>query len=108
VKKNPFESLVNKFLEWSKSHRKSSSYKRDVVLTGHLLKFFGKRDISDISILDVEAYQNHREQSVSKSTVNREVSCLGRMYNLAIRWKKADKNPVEHVDFFKEPKKNFR
>jgi site-specific recombinase XerD len=102
VKKNQFESLVNKFLEWSKSHRKSSSYKRDVVLTGHLLEFFEKRDISDISNLDVEVYQNHREQSVSKSTVNREVACLRRMYNLDKAWKMVDGNPVNEwsqVDF---------
>lgn len=106
MRKLPFESLVKEFLPWSKSHKRS--YRRDVVLTGHLLEVFGKKDISDISNLDVEAYKKHRVQSVSGSTVNREVACMKMMFNLAMRWEMADKNPVKGMEFFKEPKKNFR
>ena len=46
--------------------------------------------------------------TASSATVNREVACLKRMYNLAIRWEMAESNPVQGVDFFSEPKKNFR
>lgn len=106
VRKMTLDALAKEFLEWSKSHKRS--YRRDVVLVGHLSAFFGKKDIADISSLDVEAYKKRRVQEVKGSTVNREVACLKRMFNLASKWGHIDSNPVKGVEFFKEPKKNFR
>ena len=42
-------------------------------------------------------------QGVVKSTVNREMRCLRRMFNLAIKWHATNRNPVKDVDFFEEP-----
>ncbi len=98
--------LAEKFLSWSQSHKRS--FQRDVSLVRHLLEFFGKKELADISSLDVEAYKTHRIKFVSGSTVNREVACLKRMYNLAIQWGLAHENPAKGVTFFREPKKSFR
>ncbi len=106
VKRMTLDELAKEFLEWSKSHKRS--YGRDVVLTGHLSAFMGKKDIADITSLDVEAYKKRRVQEVKGATVNREVACLKRMFNLAIKWGHTGSNPVKGVEFFKEPKKNFR
>ncbi len=95
----PFPDLKAKFLEWSKSHKRS--YKRDVVLSGHLESFFGKKDIADITSLDVEQYKAKRSQLVKGATVNREVACLKRMYNLALNRGLAQNNPAKGVEFFK-------
>jgi integrase len=38
------------------------------------------------------------------STINRELSCLRRIFNLAIAWGKAERNPVKGVRFFREEK----
>lgn len=100
-----FEELKSEFLNWSKVNKKS--YNRDVVLVGHLSAFFEGKDLGDITSLDVEKYMAERKDKVAPATVNREVACLKRMFNLAIRWEMADRNPVKGVNFFKEPKKSF-
>ncbi|OVE79605.1 hypothetical protein BVY01_02025, partial [bacterium I07] len=53
---------------------------------------------------DIEDYIAHRRnQGVSNATVNRELACLKRMYNLAIKWGEVKRNPVHDVDFLEEP-----
>ncbi len=106
AKRMPFNALADEFLEWSKANKRS--YSRDVTLVGHLVQFIGKKDISDISSIDVERYKRVRVKAVSSSTVNREVACLKRMFNLAMTWDYAQSNPVQGIEFFREPKKNFR
>ena len=106
MKRTPFRALADEFLKWSNTHKRS--YPRDIILVGHLSRFFGNRDISDISCVDVETYKKRRVGSVSGSTVNREVACLKRMFNLAMRWNMSETNPVKGVEFFKEAKRSFR
>ena len=43
------------------------------------------------------------KETVVGATVNRELAYLKRLYNLAIKWGQAKKNPVNDIDFFKEP-----
>ena len=52
----------------------------------------------------IEHFKSSRidKDGVSSSTVNRDLACLKRMYNLAIRWGFAEDNPVNKVYFFKE------
>jgi integrase len=53
---------------------------------------------------DIEDYKVKRlSEGKSNATINRELSCLRRMYNLAIIWEDARKNPVAGVDFLEEP-----
>ncbi|NIR48719.1 site-specific integrase [candidate division KSB1 bacterium] len=99
-------SLADEVLEWSRVNR--DSYERDVIYVDHLLKFFGNSSISDITSFDVEKYKMYRVKHVSPATVNKEVSFLGRMYNLAIQWDKATYNPVKGLKKFTEPKRSFR
>jgi integrase len=101
-----FTRLASEFLEWSRNNKRS--YKRDTILVSHLTKFFGNRKLEDIKSLDVEKYKQDRREQVSGSTVNREVACLKRMFNLAIEWQLADANPVDRVKFFAEPKRSFQ
>ncbi len=39
----------------------------------------------------------------ANGTITRELACLKRMYNLAIKWGDAKKNPVNEVSFLEEP-----
>ena len=47
-----FLTIRERFLEWSKLHKRS--YGRDVILVNHLTKFFGNRLLEDITPLEVE------------------------------------------------------
>ncbi|MCA9732110.1 site-specific integrase [candidate division KSB1 bacterium] len=100
------QELCDDFLAWSKANK--ITWDRDVIFTGPLLKFFGNRDISDIRSYDVEKFKAYRVKKVSPATVNKEVACLRRMYNLAIQWGKTTENPTKGVKKFREPKKSFR
>ena len=42
------------------------------------------------------------DRFVSNATVNRETACLKRIFNLAIKWKEAKRNPVNDVEFLQE------
>ena len=99
--------LTEQFLEWSKANK--SSFDRDEIYVDHLLSFFGsKKDISDITSFDVEKYKLKRVKEVAPATVNKEVGCLRRMYNLAIQWGLASENPTSGVKKLPEPKRSFR
>jgi len=77
--------------------------------------FFGKYRLSQISPFLVEKYirerrsqVTYRKTCVSAATVNRELSVLKRMLNLAMEWGKAETNPVRQVKFLKEEQKPDR
>ena len=72
-------------------------------LDAHMIPFFGASDLQEITPLDVEKYKASRLSSgVSKSTVNRELTILKKMFNLAIDWDLAVQNPVIKVKLFSE------
>ena len=49
-----------------------------------------------------------RREEVSAATVNRELSGLRNMYNRAIEWEMAQKNPIKGVKFFREDEGRVR
>jgi len=102
---NPtLEKFSEKFLECITKHR---SYERYVILVMHLNKFVGNRKLMSIRPVDIEHYKTWRK-GVSNATINREIACLRRMYNLAIQWGDAITNPVQNVKFLHEPPKKDR
>jgi len=103
---NPtLEEFSEKFLECITKHR---SYKRYVIVVMHLNKFFGKsKKLMAIRPVDIEHYKSWRK-SVSNATINRELACLKRMYNLAIQWGDVLTNPVQNIKFLHEPPKKDR
>lgn len=99
--KNPqIDDFSKKFLERRKDHR---SFRRDVILVKHLLRKFNGQHLSMIRMEDVEDYKVWRKaEGVSNATINRELACLKRMYNLAIQWGDTKRNPVSRVRFLEE------
>ena len=105
--KNPaIEVFAEKFLARRKETR---SYSRYVILVQHLLRRFKGKSLGAITAEDVEDYKGWRKaEGVKNATVNRELACLKRMYNLAIQWGDATKNPVNGVTYLHEPPKKDR
>lgn len=80
------------------------SRKRDALSVRTLLKFFRGKLLKSVTPSDIEDYiGRRREQGVSNGTINRELSCLKRMYSLGIKWGDARYNPVRDVDMLEEP-----
>lgn len=75
----------------------------DYCIDAHLKPYFGKKDLGEITPLDVESYRAQRlEKGIKKSTSNRELALLKRMFHLASDWGYAAENPVTKVKLFSE------
>jgi len=85
--------LAERYIEWAKANKKS--WKDDMYrIEANLKPFFGDMQLKDITPLLIENYRAERlEAEVSKSTVNREITIMKRMFNLAIDWNFAAVNP---------------
>jgi integrase len=77
---------------------------RDDLSVRTLLNVFAGRRLNEIGAGNIEDYiAKRRRDGVANGTINRELTCLKRMYNLAIKWKEAKVNQVIDVDFLEEP-----
>ena len=96
-----FEQFMETYLS-RRTHLRS--YRRDDLSARTLRRFFRGKSFTTISPADIEDYiVCRRKEGVSNATINRELACLKRMYNLAIKWDMAKRNPVIHVKFLEEP-----
>ena len=72
-------------------------------LEAHMKPYFGELELGEITPLLIEKYRVKRlESDVTKSTVNREISIMKKMFNLAIDWNMLDSNPALKVKLFSE------
>ena len=98
-----FEEFSRLYLEnYAKLNKKS--WKCDAYALGaHLVPYFGKFKLSEITPLLIERYRGERLRAgVRKSSTNRELALLKKMFNLAIDWEYARENPVRKVRLFSE------
>jgi len=109
VVKISFDKFEEQYLEFSKATKKPGTAKRDAVSLGPLHSFFGGKLISEINPFLIEKYKQKRKgDGVSPRTINIELACLRHMFNMALKWGKAQKNPMEEVNLLKEPEGKHR
>lgn len=51
--------------------------------------------LNDISYEDIEEYKSKRKTQIQNATVNRDITTLRTIFNLAIRWKMIKENPAQ-------------
>ena len=103
IKKLKFSEFAEIYLDdYAKTNKKSwmdDKYR----IEANMNPFFGEYYLKDISPLIIERYKTERLKSgVTKSTVNRELTIMKKMFNLAIDWKLAKDNPFSKVKLFSE------
>lgn len=111
-----FDKFKEQYLEFSKVNKKPRTAERDIVSMKPLQRFFAGKLLSEINPFMIERYKQERKgdvtsrykqkskgKGVSVRTVNVELACLRHMFNMAIRWGKAQRNPMSEVKLFKEP-----
>lgn len=104
-----FEEFANTFLELhSKPNKRPNSIRRDIGLIKNLGRFFGGRHLYEITPMLIERFKSERMQEVCPATVNREIACLKCIFNKAVKWGKAEKNPVNDVRMLKENNRILR
>ena len=92
------EMYLNDYAKTSKR-----SWKTDASYLKPMKEFFGDTFLSSITALDIEKFKTRRlEDGVTKSTVNRCLAILRRMFNLAHDWGNLNESPMRTVRFFSE------
>ncbi|GAG10203.1 unnamed protein product, partial [marine sediment metagenome] len=60
--------------------------------------------LRNVSPLMIEKFKQKRlKEGIKPASVNRELSVLKTAFNIAIKWKMADENPVRDVRFLRQP-----
>lgn len=98
-----FNEMADLFLTKYSMLKKKSWKTSDWVYIRTLKPFFGRYKLSEITPLMIEDYSSRRlDTGIKNCSVNRELSCLRKIYNVAIDWNFAADNPVRKVKFFSE------
>ena len=95
-----FSEFTKEYAEYSKSSKKS--WKKELSHTKRLVSVFGHNKLSQVTTREIEQYRLERLKKVTKATVNRDLSCLKRMYSLAIQWEYINSNPARPVKKYRE------
>ena len=103
-----FADFIPLYLENYAKPNKKSWICDQYALDAHLIPYFEKMDLREVSSFHVEAYRARRlKQGVGKSTTNREMALLKKIFNLAIDWGYCETNPLHKIRLFSE-KDNLR
>jgi excisionase family DNA binding protein len=108
-----FFEMCELFLEKYSKPKKKSWKKADRVYIRNLKEFFGDIKLAKITPLSIEEYKIKRlkvgvkkkgakKKKLENSSLNRELSCLRKIFNKAIDWGYAVENPMKKVDFLPE------
>lgn len=103
-----FAGYAEEYLEYSLTHKKHSSYLRDVTSIRQLLNAFGVLNLSDITLRLIEQYQEIRARKVSPASVNRETQALKHMLRKATEWNYIQANPAQAAKKLREPAGRIR
>lgn len=97
------------------AENKNPSYKTIETFVDRMIKYFGKSFLRDITPNDCRKYQDKCKarkkedgEYVKNSTVNREMSTLKHLFNIAIEEELLDRNPCRVVKKLKEDGKRER
>lgn len=98
-----FTEMADLFLNKYSKMKKKSWKTSDWVYLRRMRPFFGCRKLSEITPLLIEDYMGQRlSTGIKKCSVNRELSCLRKIFNVAIDWNLASENPVRRIKFLPE------
>lgn len=103
-----FEDFTKDYLELHSKPNNKSWKKSDWSNINTLKKFFSGKYLYEITPEMVEKFKATKIKEVSPARVNRLMSCLKSIFNRAIKWGKAQENPVAKVEMLKVNNKRLR
>lgn len=97
-----FKDFAREFLErYSKVNKRS--WRSDVSIVNKLNLYFGDKYLEEIRPEEVEGFKSARlEEGRTRSKVNRDLSLLKKMFNVAIDWNRLETSPMTKVRLFPE------
>jgi len=107
IKQTSFSSLASRYLEHARASKKS--WQIDQLAVKSLSQDFESKTLSEITAWQIEQFKVRRSETVSKRTVNIELSILRRMFGFAReRGLFAGQSPMEAVKLYREDEKPVR
>jgi site-specific recombinase XerD len=105
-----FRDFLKKYLEDAMGHKAQSTREIDTYrIDKHLLPYFGKVLVKDITVQMVDRYKAERiKADAEPATINKELANLSHMLKTAIRWQYIDMNVVSSVEKMKLAKRTPR
>jgi integrase len=107
------EFVKNEYLAWSKDNK--LSWRSDESYIKAICDFFGKKCFREITPMLIEKYKKSRREADtvrghgrSAASVNKELQCLSRMFNMAIDSGLTDTNPCRKVKQLREDNRRNR
>ena len=98
-----FSELATVYIEDHAKIKKRSWKNDDYMVQTSLRPYFGEKLLAEITPLEIERWIRWRlEQDVTKTTVNRGLQVLKKMFNIAIGEGFTTENPVRQVKLFPE------
>ncbi len=95
-------------MKWAKANLGPKTYDRAVgIINLHLIPHFDCW-LANIDSKMIEEYKQNRAEKVKPATVNRELSRLRHMMNVAVKWNYIKNNPCKGVKELKEPPGRIR
>ena len=97
------ESLEKDYINYVRNLKQLRTWKKRVEQINTLKQFFDNKELINYTSKDIDDYKSFRMQTVKPATVNRELSTLRHLFNLAKRWKKFfGDNPVSVFGLLRE------
>ena len=103
-----FKEFAEKYRRKHIQRRSRSADKQEWFLNG-LIKYFGKRMMYEITVMEIDDYLEHRHEGRSASTVNRDLAMLKSMFSRANEWGDlVDYHPAKNIKLLFEDNERCR
>lgn len=103
------KAFSSEFISHQRDIKQNRSWKKDEAHIKRFTKIFGNKKLTEISVVDIDNYKRKRVQEVKEATVNRELSALRKLFNLAKKRKLYHgENTVSESGLFKSESQRMR
>src|SRR5437763_6073443 len=96
----PFKDFAQTYLEREGPLLKSIRTERNRVLAW--AREFGNRPLGQITRTEIEAWRRERMSKCRPATINRDLSRLRHMLNIAVEWELLEESPMQGIKFLRE------
>src|SRR3989441_221367 len=98
--RTPFKNFGQMYLERTGPLMKSIRTERNRVLAW--AREFGNRPLGQITRTEIEAWRRERMSKCRPATINRDLSRLRHMLNIAVEWELLEESPMKGMKFLRE------
>ncbi len=95
--------LVREYLQFSKTNKAPASHRRDELALRSFLTVTGFTKLAEVTPRSIEKYKQTRLETVSKRTVNLEITMLKAMLNKMVALEVIPENPIKSVSKIRGP-----